>query len=168
MFGASSALVPDGQCSAVRHGSLIRFSFRIGHPAYLVLRISLVIGCRLASKDLALRSSLPRSFDTLDATQALAALGQNFAHFFDRVMNAALVAQSCFRHRYFGFPISVIEMAFYGEPTNSASGACVAIERGATMVLLIAKVGATSSSARSIFLHLHPQRTQVRHRIRLL
>ena len=135
---------------------------------HLVLRIGLVVGRRLRTEALAFRSSLPRSFDTLDATQALAALGQNLAHFFDRVMNAALVAESCFRHRYFGFPISVIEMAFYGGPTNSASGACVAIQRGATMVLLIAKVRATSSAVRPIFLHPRSQRTRGRHQIRLL
>ena len=76
----------------------MRLSFRIRHPAYFGLRFGFVVGGSLSAEGFPYCAPLFRSFDTLDAAPALAALGRNLAHLFDRVADTAVVAEGSFRH----------------------------------------------------------------------
>jgi hypothetical protein len=74
-----------------RSGMLV--SFWIRHPAYLRVRVGLVVGGSLSAEGLPLFAPLFREINTLDATPALSALGKYLAHLFDWVIGAAVVAK---------------------------------------------------------------------------
>ena len=79
----------------------MRVSLRIRHPAYSGLPFGLVDSRNSPAISVTLADAHFGRLDTLDATPALAAPGQYLAHLFDRVMNAAAVAESSFRHQFF-------------------------------------------------------------------
>ena len=76
----------------------MRVSFRIRHPAYVCLRFGFVHSRNSPAISVALADSNLGRLDALDATPALAGLGQYLAHLFDRMMGAAVVAESGFSH----------------------------------------------------------------------
>ena len=76
-------------------------AFRIRRPAYLCVRISLVIGGCLFTEGLPFCAALFSEFDALDTAPAVTAFGQYLAHFFDRVVGTAVVAVCSFRHQFF-------------------------------------------------------------------
>ena len=78
----------------------MRISFRIRHPAYFGLRFDLVDSRNSLTKSVTLGDSNLGRLDAFDATPALAVLGQYLAHLFDRMMGAAVVAESSFRHQF--------------------------------------------------------------------
>jgi hypothetical protein len=79
----------------------MRLSFRIRHPAYFGLRLGPVDSFDSLAKSVTLAESSLGRLDALDATPALAGLGQYLAHLLDEMMNTAVVAESCLRHQYF-------------------------------------------------------------------
>ena len=81
--------------------SRTRISFRIRHPSNICLRFGLVGGRNFPAISVTLGDSRLGRLDALDATPALAGLGQYLAHLFDWVMDTAVVAESSFRHQYF-------------------------------------------------------------------
>ena len=79
----------------------MRVSFRIRHPAYFGLRLGPVDSFDSLTKCVTLADSNLGRLDALDATPALAGLGQYLTHLFERVMNTAVIAESCLRHQFF-------------------------------------------------------------------
>jgi hypothetical protein len=79
----------------------MRVSFRIPHPAYFGLRFGLVGSRNSLAKSVTPADSNLGRLGALDATPALSGFGQYLAHFFDWMMDAAVVAESSFRHQFF-------------------------------------------------------------------